>query len=72
MRTAPVCPGLWLENGQLKCDIMRVCMCILGGTEACKHCRNNSSYLNHIEDWNKDMEKRYSDKRRVVTYTVTR
>ena len=47
-------------------------MCILGGTEACKHCRNNSSYLNHIEDWNKDMEKRYSDKRRVVTYTVTR
>ena len=28
---------------------MRICHCILGGTEHCRYCQNNSNYLT---DWN--------------------
>ena len=44
---------------------MRACWCTLSGTDACKHCSNNSSYIDWNNNWKEDMEKYYSDKRSV-------
>lgn len=43
---------------------MKTCMCILAGTESCKYCRN--SYTISMTEWKKEMNEKYSDKRKIV------
>lgn len=53
---------------------MKVCCCSLAGTRACDNCQNapsSTNYFKEIKEWKKEMEKHYSDKRRVMVRTFT-